>query len=181
MSLMERGILIDRGERLGRVDKWFVQNNRVIARIIEEHRARLGSLVVDPADFDTTKMILSEMPLCWSLIEVVKAAPLPDFCLLTPARGYVEVAFPALGYLGYEGVGHSFLINESLDLIVCLTFGQFALPLEEPQHPWEKVNYVRQLAPELVVVSGELAMLRGDKTEITERLGLSYRLRSGYE
>ena len=180
---MEKRLERDQRLAIERVDKWFIDNNGTIASIMEDHRQRMLTLIDadDFNDFDINKRNLSEMALCWSLMRTSSEIPLPGFVLLTPAHGWAEVAYPALGYAGKEGVGHGFFWRDDLNVVACLTFGQFIEPLEESTRPGEKVAVAQGLAPELVMIFGNLAMLRGDKEEIAQELGLNYRSRDLYE
>lgn len=116
-------------------------------------------------------------PLCWCLLRVVDAVPLRGFRLLLPSTGWVNVTYPALGEAGFGGIGHSFFYQEAAEVIACLSFGQFILPYRKDCRPWDRIYYAVSLVPDLIKISGGIALLRGNVEEIRGKLGLEYRLR----
>lgn len=182
ISLMEKLGLVDLDERLRKIDCWFIGHTLSITRAMEEHRQKLVSSPEADAEWlDLTLWSLSEMPLCWSLGRIAREIPLPNFTLITPATGWIDVTYPSLGFGGKEGVSHGFMLDKRCGLVVCLSFGQFVLPLQENHISGGRINFVKHMAPDLVVVSGEVAMLRGNTEQIAKRLGLHYRERRFYE
>jgi len=85
-------------------DWWFTKNAVEIERIMQAFSDR--SLTF--SDAWTTAEIairsLSEQPICRCLSDVARLMPLSGFALLSPADGWVEIGYPALGEPGHDGI-----------------------------------------------------------------------------
>lgn len=167
---------------IDQVDLWFTKNASEIERLMRGFYDRVLNLSdgVWTAD-ELSNRALSERPICWSLPDIARVVPLPDFKLLMPDRGWIKLAYPALGEPGCDGVGHGFFFEGKSKVIACFTFGQYILPYATDCRAWDRIYFAVNLAPDLIKISGGVALLRGRADDIYERLGLGYgpRDRSG--
>ncbi len=159
------------------VDAWFLKNETEIVRIMESYREEWANRNEKEFAGDALDMnwrTLSEMPICWSLQRVSGAFPIKGFRYISPRRGRATVGESLYGEYASFSTSHGFLLNETTGMIACPTFGQFVLPYLKMTRG-SRVAYVEAMAPSLVL-RGEngLALLRGQRDEVCNLIGLEY-------
>lgn len=166
---------------LTETDRWFFTNENEIVLTMNEFRKRWWKGLTQCSQYrssadvlDDSLRALSEMPICFSMGYVVRDFPLPGFEFILPKDGWIKVGRKMMGGVFPWATFHGYLFNENLGLVACLTFAQFVLPFEALLKG-ERINYVADLAPELVTRGGNgLAVLHGTVGEIHKKTGLKY-------
>ena len=98
---------------------------------------------------------------------------------IDPPHGYKReegrVAWKSCGQI-YDTSHTYFVGKEDENEILCLTVGQFIMPDELDTVPNQRINLMKEKAPNLLLtISEDLTILHGSRSEIRSRLGLVYR------